>query len=115
LRPGRGELLSRDAVWEELGRRGATLATVAFSGRAGQGGSVGTIRLRHGNGEGLGDVELPTERDELADALEGPVWDRYGSFTGHPPVRGTVIWTLADRAIRISGERAGEPFEEVIR
>ena len=40
LRPGRHELLARDDVWAELERRGATIATVPFSGRAGRGGSV---------------------------------------------------------------------------
>ena len=43
LRPGRYELLARDDVWAELERRGATIATVPFSGRAGRGGSVDRI------------------------------------------------------------------------
>ena len=45
LRPGRYELLARDDVWAELERRGATIATVPFSGRAGRGGSVDRIVL----------------------------------------------------------------------
>ena len=36
LRPGRRELLSGEAVWRELEARGATIATVPFSGRAGR-------------------------------------------------------------------------------
>ncbi|MGA2014861.1 MAG: hypothetical protein ABSH51_30635 [Solirubrobacteraceae bacterium] len=36
LRPGRGELVVGTAVWEELDRRGITLALVAFTGRAGR-------------------------------------------------------------------------------
>jgi hypothetical protein len=35
LRPGQGELAAREAVWEELERRGVTIAVVPFSGRAG--------------------------------------------------------------------------------
>jgi hypothetical protein len=34
-------------------------------------------------------------------ALEGPVWDRYGQFAGHPLIRWTVTWTVADRRIQI--------------
>ena len=45
LRPGRRELAARQAVWEELERRGATVAVVPFSGRAGHGGTTGTITL----------------------------------------------------------------------
>lgn len=43
LRPGRRELLSSDAVWRELEARGATIATVPFSGRAGQGGRIDRV------------------------------------------------------------------------
>jgi len=40
LRPGRRELLSGESVWQELEARGATIATVPFSGRAGRGGRI---------------------------------------------------------------------------
>ena len=43
LCPARGELAAREAVWEELERLGAAASIVPFSGRAGQGGLVGTI------------------------------------------------------------------------
>ena len=54
LRPGRVELLWGAAVWEELERRGATMAVVPFSGRAGQGGTTATIRLSRIEGGALG-------------------------------------------------------------
>ena len=57
LRPGRYELLARDDVWAELERRGATIATVPFSGRAGRGGSVDRIVLSRVDGNELVDVE----------------------------------------------------------
>src|ERR1019366_6521535 len=38
LRPGRGELVARQAVWEELERRDTTIAVVPFSCRAREGG-----------------------------------------------------------------------------
>ncbi len=112
LRPGRDELVTRGAVWEELERRGAMVAVVPFSGRAGSGGTTGTITRREGRE--LVDVERWSARDELALALEGPVWDRYGLFAGHPWIRGTVTWTLVERRIQVCGRRGGESFEETL-
>jgi hypothetical protein len=58
-------------VWAELERRGATVAVVPFSGRAGLGGETGTITLSGFAGDELV-VERWTGRDELAFAPEGP-------------------------------------------
>jgi hypothetical protein len=106
--------VAREAVWEELERRGAMIAVVPFSGRAGDGGSAGTITLSRLVGDELVDVERWSGRDELALSLEGPVWDRYGQFAGHPWIRGTVTWTVAERCILIAGRRGGEAFEEAL-
>jgi hypothetical protein len=114
LRPGRRELVARETVWEEFERRSAMIALVPFSGRAGDGGSTGTITLSRLVGDELVDVERWSGRDELALALEGPVWDRYGQFAGHPWIWGTVTWTVADRRILIAGRRGGEAFEEAL-
>jgi len=99
-------------VWEELERRGAAIAVVPFSGRAGGGGTTGTITLSRLKGDELIDVERWSARDELAFGLEGPVWDRYGKFAGDPWIRGTVTWTVAERRILIAGRRGGDAFEE---
>jgi hypothetical protein len=112
LCPGRGELAVRRAVWEELERRGATVAVVPFSGRAVDGGTTGTITLSRLEGGRLVDVERWCGRDKLALVLEGPVWDRYGQFAGHPWIRGAVTWTVAGRCIVIAGRRGGAAFEE---
>jgi hypothetical protein len=114
LRPGRRELAARRGVWEELERRGVTRAVVPFSGRAGDGGTAGAITLSLVVAGELVDVERWSGRDELALALEGPVWDRYGHFAGHPLIRGTVTWAVAGRRIVIAGRSGGEAFEEVI-
>ena len=106
--------MARSSVWEELERRGATIAMVPFSGRAGRGGDVGTIVLSRIGDNKLVDVERWSGRDELAHALEAPIRDRYGSFAGQPPISGTVTWTVADRLIVIAGRRAGEAFEEQV-
>jgi hypothetical protein len=113
LRPGRGELVARQAVWEELERRDTTIAVVPFSGRAREGGRTGTITLSVLRGDDLVIEELWSGR-ELAYALEGPVWDRYAGFAGHPLIRGTVTWTLTDRRIRIAGRRGQTAFEETL-
>jgi hypothetical protein len=102
-------------VWDELERREASIAGVPFAGRAGRGGETDRIRLSRVEREQLVDVELWTSRDELACALEAPVWDRYGMFAGQPWIRGDVIWTLADRQIVITGKRGDVRFEETVR
>ena len=114
LRPGRAELLWGAAVWEELERRGATMAVVLFLGRDGQGGRTATITLSRVDGEALVDVERWSSRDELAYALEAPVWDRFGSFAGQPFIRGEVIWTAEDRTVVIVGRRGDQPVEEAV-
>jgi hypothetical protein len=102
-------------VWAEPERRGATVAVVSFHGTAGAGGKIGAItlsRLRDGE---LVDVERWwTGDDELSHALEAPVWGRYGSFAGQPPIHGTVIWLTQDRRVVISGTRANRRFDEVV-
>jgi cobalamin biosynthesis protein CobT len=113
LRQGRRELLSGDAVWQELERRGATIATVLFSGRAGRGGRIERIVLTPADGDEPIDIERWTSRD-LRDALVAPVWDRFGSFAGQPPVAATVTWIIADRRVVIEGRRGDARFEELV-
>jgi hypothetical protein len=114
LRPGRWELRSSQAVWDELEKRRATAAVVAFSGRAGRGGRVDRIVLSRLDGDELVDVELWTGRDELCHALEAPIWDRFGTFAGQPQIAGTVVWTSVDRRVVIEGRRGHDGFEEIV-
>ena len=104
--------MSRSAVWEELKRRGVSMATVPFRGRAGHGGEIDVIRLRRVEGARSGEVRLWPDGDELAYALASPAWDRFGTFAGHPLVRGEVIWTLEDRTVVIAGRRGDRRLEE---
>jgi hypothetical protein len=110
LRRGRRELV-RDEVWAELEQRGATSALVPFSGRAGTAGETGTIVLSHLDGRSV-EIRHSDWQDELTHALEAPVWDRFGSFAGHPRTSGTVAWTTADRTLIVAGRRGSERFEE---
>lgn len=113
LRPARHELVRRAGVWEELERRGATVATVPFWGRAGSGGRTDTITLLRSEREELIEIELWTSRDELSYALEAPVWDRFGTFAGHPHIAGEVLWFADDRRVLIRGRRGDTSFEEL--
>jgi hypothetical protein len=113
LRPTRGELVWRPAVREELERRGATVAIVPFSGWAGRSGRTDTIKLLWSVGEELIDVDRWTSRDELCYALEAPVWDCFGTFIGHPQVRGEIVWSAENRCVVIRGRRGDRQFEEL--
>jgi phage FluMu protein Com len=112
--PIRGELLGRPDVWEELDQRGATIATVPFWGRAGAGGHPERITLLRAEGETLSEVERWSSRGELAYALEAPVWDRFGTFLGHPLVRGQVTWWCREQVVEIAGTRGQTRFTEQI-
>lgn len=90
LGAGRRELVTDESVWQELKARGATIATVPFSGRAGHGGRTDRMVLSRLDRDELVDVERWTGRDELCYALEAPIWDRFGSFAGQPLIAGTV-------------------------
>ncbi len=115
LRPARTELFA-PAVWEELERRGATVAEVSFRGGAGRGGQTDAIRLWRREAGVLVEIERwTTSRDELAYALVAPIWDRFGTFAGHRLIRGVVAWTVEDQLVVISGERGGVRFEESVR
>jgi hypothetical protein len=105
----------REQVWVELERRDATIAVVPFRGRAGRGGETDGVRLsRLCDGE-LVDTKVWMGRDELTHALEAPIWDRFGTFEGQPPIRGQVIWTVDDRSVVIVGKRGDTRFEETVR
>lgn len=101
-------------MWAELERRGATIATVPFTGRAGRGGTVDRIVLSRVDAYKVIDVERWTGRDELCHALEAPIWDRFGSFAGQPHIAGVVLWTAADRRVVIEGQRGAKHFEELV-
>jgi hypothetical protein len=104
----------RADVWEELERRGTRIAVVRFCGRAGEGGRIGEVILGCDDGDHFVAADRCTRRDELAYALEAPVWDRYGAFAGQPQIRGDVTWILMERSIVISGHRGREPFKEIV-
>jgi hypothetical protein len=114
LRPARWELVARPAVWDELERRGVSVATVPFRGRAGQGGEIDVIRLQRVRDGESREVRLWPDIDELATALAAPGWGRFGTFAGQPLVRAEVIWTADDRSVVIVGRRGDRRLEESV-
>jgi len=112
LRPARWELVSHAAVWDELERRGVSVATVPFRGRAGPGGEIDVIRLQRVCDEESREIRLWPDSEELAYALAAPVWGRFGTFAGHPLVRAEVVWTVDRRSVAIIGRRGERRFEE---
>ena len=105
LRPG----VPSSSGGQRCGRSssGAARRSRSFRSRVARGGAGVRRRSRCPaiDGEELVDVERWTSRDELAYALEAPVWDRFGTFAGQPFIRGEVIWTVADRSVVIVGTR----------
>jgi len=116
MHAGGGEL-TRSEAWQELERRGASIATLPFTGERRAGVSFAPIQLeRLENGQRM-EVETWSEQrsgDPLIEALKAPVVARFGSFLGQPPIRATLSWTVPDRQITIIGKRGNEPLEEVI-
>jgi len=114
LRPGSSEI-SGPAVWAELERCGVRVVEVAFSGRNGSGGRAGPISVSRGAEASLVAIGRWALGDELAHALEAPVWDRYGTFAGQPAIRGVVRWTSGDQTVLITGTRGDARFRETVR
>ena len=42
------------------------------------------------------------------------MWERFGTFVGHPLIRGEVIWSAEDGTVVISGRRGDRRFEAIV-
>jgi len=113
LHPARGELHALEDVWRALERAGAEIAQVRFSGGGGRQSRPDSVSLH------AGDRELTrwcdADETELAAALAAPVWGRYGSFRGQPPIAATLTWNVADRMLRLAGRRGTDRFQETLQ
>ena len=116
IHPVDGELTLDRQVWEELERRGASIASIPFTGHRRPGASFGPVTLgRVENNEYLELERWEGSGDQLIEALKAPVSDQFGSFAGQPVIRGTLSWTTADHRIMITAKRGEQPFEEIVR
>ncbi len=42
------------------------------------------------------------------------MWERFGTFVGHPLIRAEVIWSAEDSSVVIVGRRGDRRFEEIV-
>lgn len=126
--------MDNNEVFERLRERGAARAVVEFSGGNDEGGADGIV-LYDAAGEAMGEVDdgppgrrwnpeqgrfvevpiTPEQRleAELAEALEAPVYEEFGSFAGDFSVGGRVTWDTQKRTVTMSGEESQYvPFEK---
>jgi hypothetical protein len=113
LHLARGELHALDDVWRALERSGAQLAVVRFTGGGGRQGTLDSVST-HAAGRELARWWSAGE-SALAGALAAPVWGRYGTFRGQPPIAATLQWHAADRSLLLAGTRASERFEQTLQ
>jgi hypothetical protein len=113
LHPGRGEQHGAEEVWRALERLGANGAIVRFSGGGGRQGTLESISVHAGKQELVG--WSGAGESELAGALAAPVWGRYGTFRGQPPIVATLAWSVADRSLTLAGRRGNERFRETLQ
>jgi hypothetical protein len=113
LHPARRELHALQDIWGALEHSGAEIAQVRFSGGGGRQGRPDSVSIH------AGDRELTrwsgADKTELAAALAAPVWGRYGSFRGQPPIAATLTWNVADRSLRLAGRRGTDHFQEILQ
>lgn len=71
---------------------------------------------------GVGRTHRPATPAEIeavqwSDALEAPIYNRWGSFAGEFSVSGTLVWDVTAGEVRLTGEEevsSYETFEEVL-
>lgn len=59
--------------------------------------------------------DLPTEhalQNRVAEELEQPIYDRYGSFAGEFHVYGSLSWDVATGKARMNGQESVETYDD---
>ena len=113
LQCARGELHATEDVWRALGRAGAQLALVRFTGGGGRPGTLEGVSLQ---AQGSAPARLvDAVQSELGGALAAPVWGRYGSFRSQPLIAATLRWSVAERSLLLAGTRGTERFQETLQ
>jgi hypothetical protein len=113
LHCARGELHAAEDVWRALERAGAQLALVRFTGGGGRPGTLEGLSLQPQSSAPARLVDAI--QSELTGALAAPVWGRYGSFRGQPPIAATLRWSVAERSLLLAGTRGTERFQETLQ
>lgn len=66
---------------------------------------------------GYGDRAVPATPEviaesQLAEGLEGPIYERWGSFAGEFHVNGTLVWDVVAKTAVISGQENVETYDD---
>jgi hypothetical protein len=109
--PARRELAAAEAVWRALERIGASAALVRFASGGKLPASIDVLALAGDGGELS---RWQAGESELADALAAPIWARYGSFRGQPPITATLRWSVAERSLTLAGTRGAQSFAQAL-
>ena len=112
------EELNKKEVLALLKKKCIEKVTVKFSGGHDSGGTDGIEFEVLGETVQWTEKEVDTIKEGLCDALEAPVWDRYGSFAGEYNVDGEVVWDVKEGKVYIKGSEEvtqTEEFEEEVQ
>lgn len=116
------DIMSRDAVFTALKKRGVAKVEVHYSGGNDEGG-VNDIIFLDANGENIGRMDEyyggtqewddvakkylpakpPTDDQRLSMSLCVPVYDKYYSFAGEFYVNGTLTWDVTTGKVNMRG------------
>ncbi len=132
--------MTNDQIFDELRRRNITKVVVAFSGGNDEGGADGfTAHYTNGTEQELPVVHVyvdyqtqqhvvsagyadgehttrPATPEEIAhaallEALEQPIFDRWGGFSGDFHVDGTLTWDPVARTAKLEGSEGEMQYE----
>jgi hypothetical protein len=93
-------------------------AVVEFQGGNDEGGVDG-ITVYRGEQEVEGTIPYSygvvekTPEEQLADLLGRPVYDQYSTFAGEFYVTGQVVWNLAEKTVKMTGQESVESWEPI--
>lgn len=101
--------MTRDEVFAAITALGATKAVLEFHGGHDEGFVDNCLLYNH---DTLLTEEAP---DDLVEALEAPIYDKYYGFDGDFDVFGTLTWNVTERKLKLAGsETEWVGFEEDI-
>lgn len=93
--------MNKKEVFEMLEKLNIAQVIVEFSGGDDEGGTDNIIAE---NNEGH-PVTFTENEDKLVEALQLPIYERYGSFTNQPFVNGELIWDTKNKSLTVKGRQ----------
>ncbi len=114
--------MTREQVFAELAERGVHTARVEFAGGSDEG-HAEDIELLDAEGEAIEQsIRVCYDRTDgvqndmaLSQALQQPIYDRWGGFDGDFSVCGSCIWQVPERKVELDySESEYVPHTEVV-